>query len=260
MTVKLLLETSQSEKVEKWLKDYLKQKCADIQKRGRKGVVVFDIDGTLVREDRPEATPIHSMRSIYRAALRNGCELYIVTARPNMRKASSTLLHGDVSNLELTKRELDRAGYDSTKFRHIHMLPMKDSSAVNYSKYKLERRRDAEEHAGEPMILNVGDQWSDLMLMPPFRKTMPQVIMKNGTKKSVYDLHPRKYYVLAVKEPGTERVVVSVKLPDRIVELPNAAAALAAGASIAAASGGGSGVASAGTGSGYKATKQRKKK
>jgi len=256
MTVKLLLETFRADKVEKYVRDHLARVCADAQRRGRRGVVVFDIDGTMVREDRPEATPIIAMRNIYKAALRHGCALYIVTARPNMRRAATTVMGASVSNLELTRRELAKAGYDASQFRQIHMLPSNASSDENYSRYKAERRSDSALDAGEPLVLNVGDQFADLMLLPPFRKTMPTVVLKNGTRARIVDLNPRKYFVLSVQDAATPGggAVISVKLPDRLTELPPSSSTTVSTAANVNAS---SSSSSNGTGAQYRASAQR---
>lgn len=261
MTVKLLLETFRADKVEKFVREHLARACADAQRRGRRGVVVFDIDGTMVREDRREATPIIAMRNIYKAALRHGCALYIVTARPNMRRAATTVMGASVSNLELTRRELAKAGYDASQFRQIHMLPANASSDENYSRYKAERRSDSALDAGEPLVLNVGDQFADLMLLPPFRKTMPTVVLKNGTRARIVDLNPRKYFVLSVQDAATPcgSAVISVKLPDRLTELPPSSSTTISAAAMAANSTNASSSSSSsnGTGAQYRASAQR---
>lgn len=82
-----------------------------------------------------------------------GYRIVYLTARPDIP-----------SNAQRTHEELIRRGlpYPSD----LYLMPANHVTLPNFSWYKFDVRQHI--HRQTPVVLNVGDQWTDLFLMPPF--------------------------------------------------------------------------------------------
>jgi acid phosphatase len=135
--------------------------------KGRKPALVLDIDdtslsqypcrkpGDLPFDDGPAGVncvmsgalpPIVETRQLYQLALRRGVKVFFITGRvPQMRDA--------------TIRNLREAGF--TRYQKLVMRPTADLSAPSVIPFKAGQRRKIE-RAGYDILVNVGDQDSDL--------------------------------------------------------------------------------------------------
>jgi predicted secreted acid phosphatase len=135
--------------------------------RGRKAAIVLDIDDTSLSQYRcrkpgdlpfndaaqgvacvqsAALTPIVETRALYRLALRRGVAVFFITGRvPSMRAA--------------TLKNLREAGY--ARFTRLYLRPTADLTAPSVVPYKAGRRK-AITRAGYRILVNVGDQLSDL--------------------------------------------------------------------------------------------------
>jgi len=147
---------------------------AGTRKRGEKLALVLDIDETslssyceMQREDfgfiarsfnewivsGDAATPIQGTLRLVRQARELGIDLFFITGRPEPQR-------------EATERNLHAAGFESWK--HLSLRPSSsgqiehNGSTTEYKSW--ERKKIVEE--GYRVVLNVGDQWSDLMGEP----------------------------------------------------------------------------------------------
>lgn len=141
---------------------YLKE-C--IKKKRKKLAVVFDIDETLLSNysyqaestdfgyipslwnrwiEKAEAAPIKPVRRLLRTAVDSGASVFIITGRRENQKAA-------------TIRNLKAAGCEG--FKKLYLKP------VNYKgtaqAYKSALRKKIED-AGFTVVVNIGDQYSDL--------------------------------------------------------------------------------------------------
>ncbi|MBS1821994.1 MAG: HAD family acid phosphatase [Acidobacteria bacterium] len=137
-----------------------------LAKPGEKLAMVLDIDETsmsgfceLRREDygfllasfnrwvmTPEAAvPIHGTVRLFNKARAAGVEVFFITGRWDEQR-------------EATARNLKLAGYKGWKGLSLRVGPQKQMSTVDYKGQ--ERKKIAD--AGYRIVLNVGDQWSDL--------------------------------------------------------------------------------------------------
>jgi acid phosphatase len=136
------------------------------QKVGEKLALVLDIDETsltnyceMKREDygfisvpfnewavSPEADmPVPGTLRLFNAARAAGVEVFFITGRPGQQKAA-------------TAKNLDAAGYKGWKGLALREGPQKTMATVAY---KSEERKKIVD-AGYRIVMNVGDQWSDL--------------------------------------------------------------------------------------------------
>lgn len=129
------------------LSDAIQHACRIISEH-QKGVasVVFDIDDTIVFDDGHE-TPNIQIKHLLTVVKAYGFQIHLVTAR----ESSAT-------NIKWTRDEMRRHGiiYDT-----LALCPKKMRASMDVvAKWKNDERL---KHA--PVILTVGDQWGDLMLL-----------------------------------------------------------------------------------------------
>lgn len=139
-------ETSKTQLLMSWFSFWMQfQKRCD-----NKGIVVFDIDDTLVDNKEQRIEPV---AAAYRACLEMGFHCAIVTARPESsenRKETVAML-----------RENEIDGWES-----LYMMPssVQTFDAEHISKYKRSARDDIETRYR--IVGNVGDMWHDLVRFP----------------------------------------------------------------------------------------------
>lgn len=107
---------------------------------------VFDIDQTVIT---PFNTPVVEVCDLFRWCLANSIACMFVTARPDTPR-----------NREETKRALkyhDLAGYDK-----LFLMNTNSNTVTFESVAKYKRAARAQIGRAHTIVLNVGDQWSDL--------------------------------------------------------------------------------------------------
>lgn len=114
------------------------------------GIVVFDIDDTLVDSEERPITPVVEF---YKTCMEMGFQCAIVTARPE-----------EPENRRLTSSMLRKNGV--TKWESLYMMPssVQVYNAEHISKYKRSARDDIETRYR--ILANIGDMWHDLMRFP----------------------------------------------------------------------------------------------
>lgn len=123
----------------------------------QKDAVVLDIDatvlynnpGTMCRADFNE-----KIKMLYDLAHERNIPVYFVTARI-----------GTQSNFENTLKQLDCMGYTSW-YAGLFMRPPAVNSEAAIGVYKLNARKAIMQKYRRRIILNVGDQWTDLIAVP----------------------------------------------------------------------------------------------
>ena len=128
-----------------WLRRWLKYQV----RIGSHGLVVFDIDNTLIDT---EHNPIDAVIQVYTFAQSIGLLCAIVTARPE------TIENRDVTIAMLHKHGI--SGWES-----LYMMPSRYTiSAEGVSIYKREARDDIESR--HRILANIGDMWHDIVRIP----------------------------------------------------------------------------------------------
>ncbi len=119
-------------------------------KCGLSGVVVFDIDDTLVDAEENKIEPVVNAFNLCREM---HFECAIVTARPE-----------SIENRRETIEMLERNGVRG--WESLYMMPsnVKVFDAEHISKYKRSARDDIETR--HRILANIGDMWHDLMRFP----------------------------------------------------------------------------------------------
>ncbi len=107
----------------------------------KKGIVVFDIDDTLLRPLSGE--PIQPVVNFYNYIFRIGFTPVIITAR----------LYNDIT-VNYTVRQLNNISISSDKYRMLYFRP---TSEPDVSEYKAMTRKMAQDEIGEEIVMSVGD-------------------------------------------------------------------------------------------------------
>jgi len=152
--------------------------------------VVFDIDDTIIRACDEQRNPPLKLFWAMCGAL--GLKRHIITARPD-----GTLPHG-VCNRAATVSHLKSCGmadYDS-----LYLMPQCEYKTCrgNASAYKHAVRKQLTHAAGRPLLLNVGDQWSDMAVLSD-REYMAR--RRNHDASATYLCGLDDTYVLGIKLP-----------------------------------------------------------
>lgn len=120
-------------------------------------VVVFDIDATVLyntNDNECGAVPNFKIQKIYDYAAKKGIDIFFVTARI-----------GTSVNRMLTERQLHCMGFD--EFKGLYMRTGRDQTMSQIARFKDNSRADIERRTGKRVLLNVGDQWSDVVVTTP---------------------------------------------------------------------------------------------
>jgi hypothetical protein len=119
-----------------------------------KDAIVFDIDATVLyntNEPWVGAEPNFKMQPVYALARERRIPVHFVTARI-----------GTPENKVSTLRQLRAMGMDY--FDSLFMRPpATPATAQDIAEYKLNARRTIARYGNKTIVLNVGDQWSDLL-------------------------------------------------------------------------------------------------
>lgn len=199
-----LTQFSTQAEAEEWVKETLE----DLAQYCAKGSLcaVFDIDGTILHEDNGGGRPISNkmLYTFYTVCKKLSIPVYIITARPE-----------GPEQRKWTVGQLAACGYPPGSYVSLSMMPVKEYNRVcrsggtnpwNFSNYKHQERVRIIRSTNKHIILNVGDQWSDLMRVPPCAEHNHEIMMY----KSVERLPNRGIYVGCLVEPISW---LAVKLP-----------------------------------------------
>ena len=159
-----------------------------------KSAVVFDIDETILINDPKidacyHARPNPGMMKIYKLCLRLQIAVYFVTARR---------LSND--NYDWTTKQLQCVG--AGKYVELHMCPESYRvSASKISEFKKRARARITRKSGRQIVLNAGDQWTDMLHMSSSQEVNAFISKDN-----------RSYWLF---QPLDREVLWQLKLPDR---------------------------------------------
>jgi predicted secreted acid phosphatase len=124
---------------------------------GQSHVVVFDIDATVLYNtgsNQCGAVPNTKVKRIYDMAMKKGVPVYFVTARIGLP-----------SNRAATVEQLQCMGMG--RFQDLYMRTGQDRTVAEIARFKARSRADIERRTGKQVLLNIGDQWSDVVVAPP---------------------------------------------------------------------------------------------
>lgn len=150
--------------------------------------VSFDIDDTLI--DTKNSDTIQPVENLYSMSEKLGCNNVVITARPERSTKWST---NQLANL-----------HGSPPMRLYHM-PNRFLQSGQIEQYKHLRRTEVERVLGQEILLNIGDQWTDIF----------------GSRSHIErarGLNSDATYVILPKSTKNRRVLrsnVSIKLPQR---------------------------------------------
>ena len=157
---------------------------------------VFDMDETLMfnrdrYDDDLKITANPHMKELYTWLVSKGVTVFVVTAR-RRNDWSYNLIH----------KQLQGLGYHNIK--GVYMVPKSYDADPSASRFKLDARRRII-GMGYNILLNIGDQASDHMLMPPYHA---------GNGDFAARLDRNKYYGIK-SDDGTS--LMSIKLKNTYV-------------------------------------------
>ena len=155
--------------------------------------VVFDADETLLLnhedDDSGMFAPNGGVVALYNQARDLGIPAYVVTARRKSPWAASYL-----------RRQLSRIGVDDVE--RVYMVNRAYDDDESASRFKMDARRRIRDHHGHRILLNVGDQVSDHLLVGPYATA--------ETTAMEASLRPKRFYGLLPRDGVS---LVSLKLP-----------------------------------------------
>jgi len=122
-----------------------------------KSAVVFDIDETvLMNDDRIRecdgARPNMCIMRVYKRCLELDISVFFVTARRDSPR-----------NRDWTKRQLNCIGAHT--YKKLYMKPEEYQTAPEISTFKRGARNEIRQEFKRHIVLNVGDQWTDMLEM-----------------------------------------------------------------------------------------------
>jgi len=186
----IVAESSCAVSVLNWASVYLKNVVRVID--SSTAAVIFDVDETLYFPcpcQHPSPPP--DVLRLYHEALQHGFQIYFITAR----------IHTEV-NREQTWNLLHAMGF--TKFKGLFLMPEEYLTYPNASSYKA-LLRDAIQREGVNIVLNLGNRFQDLMLLPPFQIDEEA----HETRKELLLLPNNRFFILQVPDVSW----VSIKFP-----------------------------------------------
>jgi len=198
--LKVLLDTDDEQEATQWITEFLTQVRQEWPKKPLG--VILDIDNTVIMTpSRRRALGVTSPKlalgtAVYAEALRLGFQVYFVTARGHTEQVR-----------QFTESELQHYGFG----QHEGLFLMPDVTRPTVESigiYKTAIRTMLHQHAA-PIVLTVGDQWTDLLDLPPLGR--PPRLADQDYRLLSHQKTSHRY--LAVKEPGL--AAVGVKVPDR---------------------------------------------
>ena len=111
--------------------------------------IVLDIDDTIIYSGTQK--PVQPMKKIYELAIRLGISVFIITARMK-----------NPNNSKFTQHQLKLNGFG--RFKQLYMMPTEFARQGLVGSFKTQARNQVSKT--HHIILNVGDQWTDLDSKP----------------------------------------------------------------------------------------------
>lgn len=167
--------------------------------QGKRPCIVLDIDQTIVRNNGTAIAPVIKFaKRVHKA----GYKIYLVTARPDWPENRLWTV-GQLKKLGIEDARRPHAR-SSILYHGLFMMPQKiyNSNASNFSKYKYVCRI---KHIKENILINVGDQWDDLLLRPP------RSMKDHAMHQKLYYLGQQSPVLVGINVSPCS--LVSVKLP-----------------------------------------------
>ena len=123
-------------------------------------VAVFDIDDTILRDRNDRFTLNPAIVNLYNQLISIGVDTHLVTARAN-DAVTVKWTSDQLSILGIAPASPGLLGYAS-----LHLAPeSRRKSMTDVSQWKMEKRRDIGIRAHAPIVLTVGDQWGDMVVL-----------------------------------------------------------------------------------------------
>ena len=140
-----------------------------------KKVAVFDIDDTILFDngsmDSENVVPNHNVLELLKRIHDLGVEIHLVTARLR-----------DDDMLKATQEELENLGVGNI-YKSLTLAPESSRKTMaTVSFWKMKQRQRIAEGAGHPVILTVGDQWGDMVVL----KHENDIFVLNDKYKAVH--------------------------------------------------------------------------
>lgn len=151
----------------------------------RSNCAVFDIDDTIIRSGTQDTLVDPKIKQLYDLLVKLKWDIFFVTARTKKKEIE-----------QWTRQQLVGMGFH--KFTGLFLMPegFQMGPDNNFSFYKHLVRKSIVRH-GYRIGINIGDNWNDLLLVPPYRYTSePKAGTLNGNaserKMSEKDLFVKK--------------------------------------------------------------------
>lgn len=117
-------------------------------KKLKNPLIVFDIDDTLLSED---DEPLHEVIALLKRLRGLHCRIFLVTARHTSARA-------------FTIQQLNRIGVRADMYDKLFLAPEHYRKSMrDVGVWKKMVRQSLANEFGEPILLTVGDQWTDLL-------------------------------------------------------------------------------------------------
>lgn len=179
--------------VSEWVRNYIASLKDYISENT---VVVMDIDDTLIRPNHDIC--IRSMIAVYQECIKLNIPIYVITARPDV------VLEDGTPNFEATLKTLQQCGI--TQIAGLQLMPVgkRPCTMRRVSSYKYNARKKLVE-SGKHILLNVGDQWTDMMELPETDETPPYLaMMMSKSPRNSYVGHFEKISSIGIKLPEND--------------------------------------------------------
>lgn len=159
------------EQAESWLKNMLRTVMKVIVPGT--ACAVFDIDGTILKDrggdDNVAPLCNRMLHGLFNLCKELNIPVYIITARPEGKQQRSW-----------TVDQLRQCGYPIESYVSLTMMPLAEwnrlnrGSNWNFSDYKFRERERIVQRDHRTIVLNAGDQWTDLLRVPPCSKSLEE--------------------------------------------------------------------------------------
>jgi len=189
--IQILAKSAKLEPIVTWCQAYLSQtrkNWPDVDNM----CLLFDIDDTILFQTQQGFVVPNVMTALYQMALKHRYKVCFVTAR----------IHNP-ANVEFTQKQLHDAGFGY--YDNLYLMPEEFlKKHPNWSYYKTYARNLIAKNYS--MVLNMGDNWSDLLILEPFEGVYPgtKELVKSGNKTYVIFRSPDVSWV-SVKLPLMEK-------------------------------------------------------
>lgn len=138
--------------------------------------IVIDIDGTLLNPTTLRAIP--PVVDLAQYAYHHKIPIHIVTARVDVENNRLVTLE-HLANIGLRLRHSKVGAGRGRPLAYYDSLSMRSAREFqnnNFSGFKYRARCNLP----QPVLLNIGDQWEDLIRRPPYSKTKREQILSNA--------------------------------------------------------------------------------